>query len=656
MSPAVLVAALVLLSACLRFVAARTVPSPWIAPDEMLYALLGRGLGDHLRLQVLDGRPGFYSLVTPALLALPLKLGDTGTAYTAAKVVQAAVMSLAAVPVYLWGRTLMRPRWAVLAALLTLAVPGLVYTSTLMTEVAFYPATVLAAWATARAIDRPTTRRHVQLAAALALAVGIRLQAIVLLPAALTAVGLAALFARDLRRVRVHWPLVAAAALFVLIGAVAGATALGGYSVVGTGSYHPGEAAEFVAYHAAGLLLLTGVVPCVALALLAVAASRRRLDAAAQTVVAVVASFAAWTVVEVGIFVSRFSDGIGERYLLGLAPLLFLALGLWLDRGAPRTFVAGAAVALGAAALLVVVPYERFATIDQVQDSMTFSAVVPFLQAHPGLDPLLLVGLPAVALAAGAALLPRRGLPLLAAVLLVAFVAGSAAATAEVRSLSRAAQERLVGTDARWIDKAADGPVAYVFGGGPLFTAAWLNPFWNDRITGVYDLPGTHVRGPMPQERLELRGDGILRVDGAPIRARYAVLPSGYAADGEVVATATLVDADTAERVLWRFRDAPRLLEQRGGFQPNGDVPYRAEVREFACSRGGTFTVTLIGKTEQTVRLLANGELAQTVSIAGAGDNPTVYVPAMPGPRGDCVLAIVPSTLVGTTTIDFGRG
>jgi hypothetical protein len=656
MSPAALVAALVVSSACVRFAAARTVPSPWIAPDELLYALLGRGLGDHLRLQVLDGRPGFYSLVTPALLALPLKLGDTGTAYTVAKAVQATVMSLAAVPVYLWGRTLMKPRWAIVAAALTLAVPGLAYTSTLMTEAAFYPATVLAAWATARAIERPTAWRHAQLAGALALAVGIRLQAVVLLPAAVTAVGLAALFARDPRRVRAHWPLLATAAAFALIGVVAGATALGGYSVVGTGSYDLGDAVAFVAYHAAGLLLLTGVLPCVALALLTVEAARARADASTQTLVAVVASFALWTVVEVGIFVSRFSDGVGERYLLGLAPLLFLALARWLDRGASRTFTAAAAVSLAAAALLVALPYRRFVTLERVQDSMTFSAVLPFLQAHPGVDPLLLVAVPAVALAAAAALLPRRVLPVLVGALLVAFLAASVAATREVRSLSRAAQERLVGLDPRWIDEVADGPVAYVFGGGPLFTAAWLNPFWNDRIAAVYDLPGAHVRGPMPQRHLELRGDGILRVAGAPIRARYAVLPSRITADGTILATTTLVDADTQGRALWRFRGTPRVLEQRGGFQPNGDVPYRAQVREFACARGGTFTVTLIGKTEQTVELLVNGRRAQTVSLAGTGDNPTVYVPATPRPGGDCVLTIVPSTLVGTTTIDFGRG
>src|SRR4051794_6941439 len=100
---------LVAVSAVLRFAAARGVPTPWIAPDEMLYGLLGRGLYATGRLSVLGGDPGYYSLVYPALAGLPLSLHDTALGYTVLKAVQAVVMSLAAVPVYLWGRTLMRP-------------------------------------------------------------------------------------------------------------------------------------------------------------------------------------------------------------------------------------------------------------------------------------------------------------------------------------------------------------------------------------------------------------------------------------------------------------------------------------------------------------------------------------------------------------------
>ena len=70
-------------------------------------------------------------------------------------------MSLTAVPVYLWGRSLVGSRGALVAAALTLALPGLVYSGLVMTEVLFYPVLVLAAWAAARAIQEPTLQgRH----------------------------------------------------------------------------------------------------------------------------------------------------------------------------------------------------------------------------------------------------------------------------------------------------------------------------------------------------------------------------------------------------------------------------------------------------------------------------------------------------------------
>src|SRR3954452_1512186 len=68
---------LVAVSAVLRFAAARGVSTPWIAPDEMLYGLLGCGLYATGRLSVLGGDPGYYSLVYPALVGLPLSLHDT---------------------------------------------------------------------------------------------------------------------------------------------------------------------------------------------------------------------------------------------------------------------------------------------------------------------------------------------------------------------------------------------------------------------------------------------------------------------------------------------------------------------------------------------------------------------------------------------------
>ena len=131
--------ALVLLSTAFRAWAAVEVPVPWIAPDEMVYGMLGRSLWLHGSLAILGGPTPYYSLLTPLLAGFPLAAFGLGTGYDLLQGLQALVMSLAAVPVFLWARTLV-PRWSALtAAALTLATPVLAYSGLVMTEVLFYP-------------------------------------------------------------------------------------------------------------------------------------------------------------------------------------------------------------------------------------------------------------------------------------------------------------------------------------------------------------------------------------------------------------------------------------------------------------------------------------------------------------------------------------
>src|SRR5919204_4554703 len=152
-----LVAALIAASWLVRYLAGRGVHGLWIMPDESIYGELGRSLYERGRLAILDGPQVPYSLVYPAIIGLPLTVGGLAHGYTLVRVLQPAVMSLVAVPVYLWGRTLMPRNWALLAAALSLAVPGLLYSGLLMSHVAAYPITVLAVWGSARALERRTT-------------------------------------------------------------------------------------------------------------------------------------------------------------------------------------------------------------------------------------------------------------------------------------------------------------------------------------------------------------------------------------------------------------------------------------------------------------------------------------------------------------------
>src|SRR5437868_11921931 len=103
-SPGLILALLVAGSAGLRFWAASRIPSPWITPDEQTYAELGRSLWHSGRFAILGQSTEPLSLVHPALIGLPLSALGAVDGYAVAKAVQSVVMSLAAVPVYLWGR------------------------------------------------------------------------------------------------------------------------------------------------------------------------------------------------------------------------------------------------------------------------------------------------------------------------------------------------------------------------------------------------------------------------------------------------------------------------------------------------------------------------------------------------------------------------
>src|SRR5436309_4071216 len=171
-----LLGSVVVVSAALRAWAGLTVPTPWIAPDELIYGELGRSFWQTGHLALLDHPTRFFSFVYPALAGLPLSLGDRQLGYDALKVLQAIVMSLAAVPVYLWGRELVSRGWALVAAALALALPGLAYSGLIMTEVAFYPAFVLAAWAAARTLFRPAAGAQALAVAAILACTATRLQ------------------------------------------------------------------------------------------------------------------------------------------------------------------------------------------------------------------------------------------------------------------------------------------------------------------------------------------------------------------------------------------------------------------------------------------------------------------------------------------------
>src|SRR5262249_42697187 len=119
------------------------------------------------------------------------------TVYTAIKVIDSLLMSLAAVPAYLIARRAVSKWGAISVAVLTVAVPSTFYAGTIMTENAFYPIFLFVVLALLRALDAPSVFRILVFLAALVVAYETRAQAVAIAAAALTAPVISAVIARD---------------------------------------------------------------------------------------------------------------------------------------------------------------------------------------------------------------------------------------------------------------------------------------------------------------------------------------------------------------------------------------------------------------------------------------------------------------------------
>jgi hypothetical protein len=483
----------VLLSAAIRYGLAREIVTPFVLIDELLHAELARG-------DLFQARGEFMTVtfLYPLLIAPAWLFDSTETAYGVAKATGAVVMSLAAVPVYLWGRRLVAERWALAAAALTLLMPWLILTGTLMAEVAFLPAFLLACFVLGLALERPTIARQAAALACAGLAAATRVQGLIVFAVLATAV-----LAYDVRAVRRWWP------TGVVLGLVAlGLPALRGdldaYGHVDDPDYGAGATLKWLVYDAGALAVAVGLVPLVALVALRPRNERER------SFLCVTASATAWLLVLAAVSSQWDPVGIKERYLLHCMPLLFLALVLWLERGAalPRR----ALVAAGAAvAAIVALPLTELFSYPSFLGNAF--GLIPFfrLTLETSHVRALLVVL-ALAAAAVAVLRPRLALPALALYLL----ASNAPTFAVLRNHALGVRElAALEPEPAWIDRATDAPVAYLntsnyapeTGRGdlwPQWAPVWEAQFWNRRADRVISL---QYEEPAPLAQLDARVD-----------------------------------------------------------------------------------------------------------------------------------------------------
>jgi hypothetical protein len=549
-----------------RLLLVREVAAPWIMPDELKYSELAKSFaaGGHF---LIRGQPAASLFTTyPVLISPAWRAASMHTTYELAKAINVVAMTAAAVPFYFWARRL-APGWpAVLGTALFLALPAFAYTGTLMTENAAFPLFMLAFFAMALLLERPTVWRQLLPLAAIGLATTVRVQALILVPVLLLAIVIklaadlsAGAVARSWRaaweEVRRYWVLiglfVAGALAYGLLKVAQGQSLLSGlrgYATTAQVHYSIRDVLRWSVYHAGELVLAVGVIPaCAFVVLLGLFRARRQATAAERAYLAVTLAALPLILVQVGAFASHFYPRIEERNTFYLEPLLLLALVIWLARGMPRPpglVSSGVAVAVG---LLITIPFESF--LNGAAESDTFG-LVPFVRLGEALnggvtEVRTLIGLGAICAALLFAVLPRNvalwAIPTSVAVFLM-LSSGSVFAKETYIANSTRHAGGLVG-DPSWIDHAVGRDARVEF----LYTTdidanqhiAWQAEFWNRSVRRVFGVTSQDPSLPdltTPLDPATGRIRSGLPAGSPDASPRYVVAASGLSVAGKRVA------------------------------------------------------------------------------------------------------------------------
>ena len=614
-------------------------------PDEAIYGQRAVDLWRHGTLSILHGDGAGYSILYPVVAGVPLSIGRLTTGYASLKVVQALVMSLTAVPIYLYGRRLMRPGYALLAGALALASPLLLYSGLIMTEVLIYPLGAWALLAIARAVETASLRHQLLAFALIVAAVLTRVQSVVLVAVFAVAALADSLLVRDRSRLRSFWP-VWTAVVAALLVTLASPGVLGAYAGTVSGGYPIGRAAGLTIDHLAYIVLETGIVPAAALALLVVDALRRRsAEPGVRALLIVTSTTLVLVVLQVGLFASRYAPHLLGRDLALALPLLFLVFALWLDRGAPRPRVVVTGLTLALFLLLALVPWHRLVSADALPDSFG----VAILHSIGSTWAATAVAATAIVVLVLVAVTPDRALVVLPLVVLALLLASSAFAERDIADRVNYDQRNLVGHPPDWVERAVSAPVAYVYDGEEYWNGVWQVAFWNPNVRSVVSIVHPGVPGPLNQRVVQLGPGGEL-----PVRARYAVASNPHAFVGTPVASIAQVGIPQSGLTLWRLEGLPRLSTVERGILPNGDITSAGLITAYDCG-GGRLELTLVPKETRVVTLKLDGRVVQRSRVAGLPYwNGTMYAPSSPKPIV-CQFEIDGQGLLGSTKLVFVR-
>lgn len=510
--------AIVAVSAVARLFFALRIDAPWIVVDELIYSELARGLAAGDGFAIRGVATHGYGLVYPLVIAPAYLLFDSlPHAYAAVKTINAVAMSLAALPAYFLARRVLPVGLSLFAAVLTVALPSLLYAGEVMTENVFFPIFLTVVLVFVLTLERPTPARQLLLLGCCVVAYLTRAQALAFFPAIVVAPVLLGTW----RSLRVLYGTLGGAALVALIAQLVRGESplglLGAYSVAGDYAYEPAEVLRWLVYHVAELDLYVGVFPFAAL--LVLLALWNRLPRSLRPFLAATASLSTFLLLEVSAFASLPSvQRIEERNLFYLAPLMLIALLVWVDQGAPRPPLTAGAAAVLAAALPAVIPFARLIGVPSQSDTLLMLALWRVHERWVELDEVVAVVVACSILAALAFLLvPRRFAIVLPLVVLAFFLAIARPISARMEyAAAGALAEGMHKQDREWVDKAVagHGEVGALWTGNGSRFSVWQNEFFNRSVGPVF-YAGTPMEGGLPATKVTLdRSTGVLH--GAP--------------------------------------------------------------------------------------------------------------------------------------------
>lgn len=170
-----------IVSSAVRFALGSLVPAPIIFTDELTYWQMARSFHESGEFKVFGALFDIPTVLYSIFISPVFVSSSMGNAYWLAKALGALMMCAVVFPAYALAREILDTRNAFAAAVLSVAIPGVCYTSTVMAENPFYPTFVLCFWLCFRVLVRFRARDAILAGVITSAAFFVKIQAAILL-------------------------------------------------------------------------------------------------------------------------------------------------------------------------------------------------------------------------------------------------------------------------------------------------------------------------------------------------------------------------------------------------------------------------------------------------------------------------------------------